>query len=862
MKPFMTLVTPHKDILEGKLTMDVFAADLWQVHKGKAPEEYKDPDLFFRKTFLTVGLNNLLDVTKKRLQGEGGDPIIQLQTPFGGGKTHALIALYHKAKEWNAKVVVIDGTVFDPKERTLWEEMEFQLKGRVELLGGRTSPGREKLYNLFSENQPVLILIDELLEYITKASGIKVGDTNLASQTFAFIQELTTTVRTLDKTLLILTLPSSILEQYDQNAETILNRIQHITGRVEKVYTPVQDEEVASVIIKRLFSHIDEKGARENIEEFLSYTERENIFPLNMDKSYYRDKFIKSFPFQPEVIDIIYKRWGSFPNFQRTRGVLRILALVVHSLKNSEKPFIRLGDIDLKNEEIRRELIKHIGSEYDSVLASDITLPDSGAKRVDKSLGSTYSPFALGTKCATTIFMYSFSGGPEKGITLQELKLCCAEVHHSSSIVAEVVEKLKETLFYLSDAGLFFTNQPNLNRILLNKLDSVDDRYVEEEEKDILNAYLSKKDSKFDVIIWPNKTRDVPDTKNLKLIILKEYSEEKVKEFIERCGDRPRVNRNTLIFLCPLKNERANFEKFIKDKLAWKLIEQDKTLNLTKEQELEVKNRLKKFEDDAKARLRDFYRIVVIPSKGGLRDIDLGVGVYGSIRTLDEEVYNRLKSEGEIVESINAYVIANKYLNRDYVAIRDILDVFYTSPGEPKILGEEFIKHTIREGVKQGLFGIGRLEEGEPICKHFKEDCQVELSEEEIIIKPGLCESEVVEEYKIYKNQEQASQITSTNILSSAEPTAQTYSTPIKPREEYSSLFLKFPIPFGRMAETSNLINILNRNFRDLKVVIEISAKDGRLSKKDYEDKVEETLKQIGIREEDIDIKLTQDKED
>lgn len=144
MKTFSTIAIPHKDIQEGRLTMDVFAANLWEVYKDRAPEAYRDSNIFFRKTYITEGLKNLLDIAEKRLKDAGGDPIIQLQTPFGGGKTHSLIALYHKAKEWNTNVVVIDGNTIDPKETTIWEEMESQLKGKVDKLKGKTSPGGEK----------------------------------------------------------------------------------------------------------------------------------------------------------------------------------------------------------------------------------------------------------------------------------------------------------------------------------------------------------------------------------------------------------------------------------------------------------------------------------------------------------------------------------------------------------------------------------------------------------------------------------------------------------------------------------------------------------------------------------------------
>ncbi|MFN4131726.1 MAG: DUF499 domain-containing protein, partial [Caldimicrobium sp.] len=538
MKPFMTIATPHKDVSQGRLTMDVLAADLWKVVKGEGPDEYKDPDSFFRRTYETKGLENILKVAENRLKGKGGDPVIQLQTPFGGGKTHTLIALYHRAKEWGAKVVAIDGTVLDPKETTLWEELERQITGEVSLLRGMTSPGREKIERLISKNQPLLILMDELLEYAAKAAGIKVGDSNLAAQTLAFMQELTVAISSFDKSLLIFTLPSSLIEHYDENAERIFLQLQKITGRVEKVYTPVEDEEVAQVIKRRLFSRVDEKLAKENIEEFLDYAEREGILP--MDKALYRERFLKSYPFQPEVIDVLYKRWGSIPTFQRTRGVLRILALVVNTLKNSQIPFIRLGDFKLENEELRRELIKHIGNEYDSIIASDITSQDSGSKKVDRELGSSYYPYSFGTKIATTIFMYSFSGGPEKrGATDKEVKLSCSEINFSSAIITEALEKLKEKLFYLSDSGLYFTNQPNLNRILLDKMENIDVRQLKEEEKELLKKTISK--DLFEVYIWPKNTKDVPDTPQLKLVVLE--NKDKAKEFIENCGDRPRICR-------------------------------------------------------------------------------------------------------------------------------------------------------------------------------------------------------------------------------------------------------------------------------------------------------------------------------
>jgi len=379
-KPFVQVALPHSDILEGRLSMDVFAADLWQVFRGNAPVEYQDPDIFFQKTFVTSGLKNLIEVAERRLSGYGGESVIQLQTPFGGGKTHGLIALYHRMKEFGANIVVIDGTALDAKDVKLWEEMERQLTGSVSLLRGDTSPGRDKIIDLLSKKQPVLILMDEVLEYTVKAEGIKVGDSNLAVQTLAFLQELTGAVGTIEKALLVATLPSSTLEHYSEESERLFQQIQKIFGRVESIFTPVQEEEIEGVVRRRLFQSIDEKSVKMIVDEFVSYLAKENLLTGD-DLNIYRDRFTRSYPFKPEVIDILYKRWGSFASFQRTRGVLRLLSMLVYDLREKGIPFISLGDFNLANEEIKRELIKHIGQEYDSIIAQDITSSDAGAKK-------------------------------------------------------------------------------------------------------------------------------------------------------------------------------------------------------------------------------------------------------------------------------------------------------------------------------------------------------------------------------------------------------------------------------------------------------------------------------------------------
>jgi len=832
MKPFSAIAIPHKDIIEGRLTMDVFAAKLWEVFKGRAIDEYQDPDVFFRKTYATKGLKNLLDMTERRLTGKGGDPVIQLQTPFGGGKTHSLIALYHKAKTWKANVAVIVGDALDPKEVIIWEELERQLTGKVDKLKGKTSPGGEKLRKLFAEHQPLLILMDELLEYVIPAAGIKVGDSTFASQVLTFIRSLTDIIGTLDKTFLVLTYPSGT--HYDESGQKLLNQLQERSGRVEKVYTPVEEGEISSVIGRRLFNSIDEKQAKEVIEEFLDYAEKERILSKDLGRAGYRDMFKASYPFQPEVIDTLYKRWGSFYEFGRTRGVLRLLSLVVHSLKEAKIPYIRLADFDLASEDIKRELIKHIGQEYDSILAQDLTSRTAGAKKVDKSLGDAYASFAFGTKVATTIFMYSFSGGPERGATINDIKLSSVELTAPSSIVVEAVSQLRDNLFYISDKDLLFTNKPNLNRILLNKKGNISDERVREEEKVALGSGLQK--DRLELFVWPSSSKDVPNTKGLKLVVMKDQDEKRCREIVEKCGDRPRIYPNVLTFLCPLKSERYHFEEFLRSRVAWQLVEKDESLHMTTEQKKEVKERLKKVEGEVKDKVRHLYRLVLLPARRGFKEIDLGIPTYGTEVSITREVYDRLRADGEILERYSPLSLRERYLrDKDHVETLKILESFSTTPGEIRVVSDDVLRECVADGVGQGLFGAGDIEKGKPICRHFNEDFSPELIEGEILVKAELC--------KVAEEQ-----------FTEAQPEKEEGEVPPE-RGKYGKIRLSLDVPSGKLSDVVKMVNYLKTLFEKVNIKVEISTERGKISASEYEDKIKEAINQATIKVEKEELK-------
>jgi len=843
MSTFHTIAIPHEDILKHRLSMDVFAADLGEVIRGEGHIEYKDSEIFFDKTYLTEGLSNLLDVVKIRVEAKGGDSVLQLQTPFGGGKTHSLIAMYHKAEEWNINKAVIVGTDLSSKD-TLWGVLEKQLTGKIEIMKDLVSPGKESIRALLSKFQPLIILIDELLEYSTKAAGVTLGQSNLASQTAAFMQELTEVVSTLEKACLVVTLPSSITEHYDQNAEYLFQQLQKTVGRVEKIYTPVQDYEITSIIRRRLFSNIKENEARKLVSEFATYADKEKILPVGMEVSEYRQKFIDSYPFLPEVIEVLYHRWGSFPNFQRTRGVLRLLSLVIYSLKDSEKQYISLADFDLGNQEIRQELIKHIGPEFNSVVSADITDKNSGSKYVDNSLGDAYRGLSLATRVATSIFMYSFSGGRERGASMQEIKRAATTLGNPASVIAEALENLRTKLFFLQtpEDKYFFSNQPNLNRILLTKIENIKEEKVKNLERELLEQNISKGGLK--AILWEEDSLGISETEELKLIVLDRDDKSIMERILKTKGKSPRVNRNNLIFLYPVESERSHLVYDIKEKIAYDYLKEDAELNLSEAQKKEIDAEEKRINKDLKDSIRKFYRMIAIPDKEGLKEIDLGIPTYGEDKPINEEIYEKLRADGEILEKISPLVIKEKYLSgSEWVLTEKLYKSSYNTPGEPRIVSKDVLEDSLVEGASKGLFGLGNLEDGKPTCSYYKErPLTISFSGNEIIIKEEICKNQE----EIIGNIEQGAKVEKESKVSEICEQFESHSkTGTLERKTRDIINLKFQVPKGKVSDIMGILNYLQSKFEVLD--IEVSAKEGTISEQEYEDKIEEALRQSGI---------------
>jgi hypothetical protein len=481
-KSWYDIIHPHEDIRKGFFDEAVFAADLGDVIAGTAAPDYNDPYLFFVKTYMTSGLGGLLGRVHTKLTTGQGPSVIQIQTPFGGGKTHALVAIYHylehgeKVAELlpagmellSSDLTAVAGNHWEPLKgrttdgvtrRTFWGEVAFCIGGPAGYEAFREndergiSPGKEKLRGFLEAHQPFVLLFDEILEYVNRALDVRdQTDVSLGTQTFSFFQELTEAVSVLPRGMLVVTLPSSHLEDFGEQAEESLARLGKIFGRVESIETPVQGEEVYAVIRRRLFEEetLQRVPMREIVHRYFQlYLQHRDDLPPRARDAGYRDKMEMAYPFHPDAIDILYEKWSTYPTFQRTRGVLRLLANVIEDLYQREVPIdlILPGDVNLGQPSIRQEFLKHIGPEYEGVIGSDIAGHEAKAQALDKA----NRPWKhLAQRISTAVFFHSFSADDsEKGVSLPYVKLATLRSDTIPALVTDVLQKLGNELWYL-----------------------------------------------------------------------------------------------------------------------------------------------------------------------------------------------------------------------------------------------------------------------------------------------------------------------------------------------------------------------------------------------------------------------------
>ena len=672
------VMEPHMDVAEGRYRNAEFAADLAQVAGGKGEFEYRDPVEFFSRTYVTEGMKGLLVQSLRRVCGLDGEPVIQLKTAFGGGKTHSMLALYHMMRSRTrvesienlqpvlreagvseipeVHVAVIVGTALNPSKakrppllpgvtvNTLWGEIACQLAestGKPEIYDyvkesdkKGVSPGSEALANMFDACGCCMVLVDELVAYAKKLYGAEKLPAGTFDNFITFIQELTEAARASKRSLVVASIPESDNEIGGDAGREALEQIEHTFGRMEAIWKPVSANEGFEVVRRRLFLNCKNNNARERVCERFSnmYNDNPSDFPIEARELEYRERMIRCYPIHPEVFDRLYEDWATLERFQRTRGVLRLMAAVIHELwmRNDQSPMIMPGSFPLDVPSVRDELTRYLDDPWNGVVDSENDgkswLPyrnDAEKQRYGKQLASRRVARAIMLGSAPDV-----SGQSARGIEKQRVSLGVVQPGENIAIFNDALAKLQSKSSYLySDANgnrYWYDTRPTLRKTAEDRAQQIkSSAAVYEVERRLKNLKPARPFEGRH--ICPASSLEIQDTDSLRMVVLpiadshsgKANSGPALKtaeDILNGRGETPRTYRNMIVFAAPDASYTTQLVDEAKRYLAWKSIQDDReSLNLDASQNHEVDRNVKRAEDSLTAKTEEAYCWLIVP---------------------------------------------------------------------------------------------------------------------------------------------------------------------------------------------------------------------------------------------------------
>lgn len=771
------VIEPHPDVAQGRYKNAEFAADLAQVARGEGALEYRDPVEFFSRTFVTEGMTGLLTQSLRRISGKDGEPVIQLKTAFGGGKTHSMLALYHMMRGRvsvdkipnikpvleragvstlpKANVAVLVGTALDPTKSkrpnnmpgitisTLWGEMAAQLAesaGKPSLYDfvkesdkKGVSPGSETLKNLFDAAAPCLILMDELVAYAKKIYGANGLPAGTFDNFISFIQEVTEAARASKNSLVVASIPESDIEIGGDAGKTALETIEHTFGRMESIWKPVAADEGFEVVRRRLFLNCKNPSGRDEVCAAFSsmYNENDTDFPVDTKELEYRDRMASCYPIHPEVFDRLYKDWSTLERFQRTRGVLRLMAAVVYELwmGNDASLMIMPGSIPLDVPNVRDELTRHLPENWNGIVDKEVDGKDSVPFKTDKN--GRYGRQLAARRVARTIMLGSAPTSREqatRGIESSRIRLGVVQPGENIAVFNDALNTLRNTLSFLytnpSGDRYWYDNRPTLRKTAEDRAQQVASSDVEYEVETRLRG-LRKEQPFTGIHICPASSLDVPDDQSARLVILRPVDEYRasnpnnsamgaVIEMLNNRGNTPRIYRNMLAFVAPDQDLMTSLKQEVRRFLAWKSIKDDsEDLNLDAAQNRETENNLRRSNETVDARIKEAYCWLLVPYID--KNTDMKTIVWDTIRIsggseniIAKAAKKMLQNEAIITQWAPALLLMelDNVLWRDSesIAIKKLWEYLCTYCYLPRLVSESVLEDAIRTGLNSSEY--------------------------------------------------------------------------------------------------------------------------------------------------------------
>lgn len=755
--------------------MGTYAANLAGVFRGRpgiAPV-YTDAGRFYRATYLTAKMRELLEDVMNVLAGGSGSHVLQLRTPFGGGKTHSLVALLHLARDRAASVAacpdlkelqdpgdvqiaVLSGEELDPlapmratgiETHTLWGELAAQL-GRYELVAEHdrtgSAPGGDVLRQVLGD-KATLILLDEVLVYVEKALALQRGESTAGRQAMLFVQALTEAISAQPRAAMVYSLQASVGEAV--GAEGLLSDLDKLVTRVDAKREPVADDEVLRVVQRRLFAELGDDAVHQEVARAYSQLLRKQLLAAAETGDARREaevaaetlqqRILAAYPFHPDLLDLMYHRWGSLPSYQRTRGALQFLAAVVNALWRSGagSPLIGPGDIDFKDEATRGAFFSQVGERerYTSVLASDITSAGAGAAAVDRHLGAN-SPMIeqlkVGTRVTTAIMLYSFGArdGEDRGVLEMDLVRSVLVPGLDRNVVVAALHDLREEELYLHYTGrrYRFEPTPNLTKLVRDEANKLESNEVLAEVRSELELQLRGSKG---VALWPTEPGGITDEQPLFTVayLHPDWSEDREPpaKFIEYAGKgSPRRYRNGLALVFPDKAQFDRARHAVRMRLAAdSLLAQAAKYNFSPEQRDELREKSGNARRDASGALNSAYSAVALPTRS--RDgadapyvqetFDLRT-MLSAGRALHERVVEAIGQRvfGSIT-SAKLVALAGMGPDRKIINCAELVDWFYSYYEFTKVWNKQAIASAISKAVEASELGytVGLVRAGD-----------------------------------------------------------------------------------------------------------------------------------------------------